>query len=200
MEHHDCDRFRVAGLACPFKGMEDHEDEEDAEEDESAFELALPGRKAKERELDNLRQFPVIAHGDPAMKKALERMAAIKNTGGFPSLPNMSPVPEFPLQGRGHREIMAVLSAAAIMQGLRMLRSTGSGVNSRAVQMSERRAAGGLSKVLGRSGSARTGGRGGLHVNAAADLQNLIGFKRKLRDTGSGLTAGFDSFSETGFP
>lgn len=209
---HECDRFKAQGLVCPFRRF--REDDEGLEREEDAKkdpELPDPDdddhfqypfvikRKQQQAELDNLRQLPVIAHGDPAMRKALERMAAIKKDGGLPSLPNI-PIPNFPLQGVGHQEIISVLAAIAIMNALRGMRSMSSGTSFPAVQGSERHAARGLSKVLNRqSGVGRTKGRGGLHVNAAADLQKLLGFRRKLGPGAGGPVAGFDSFSETGF-
>lgn len=195
---HDCDRFRSRGIDCPFRRFKEDDEEEPDEEQQIPFVM----KKQQEQELDNLRQFPIIAHGDPAMRKALERMAAIKRDGGLPSIPPFrNPVPAFPLQGRGHPEIISAITAIAIMKALRSMRATGSNPGLQPVMTSERRVAKGLSRVLGRQsgGLARTGGRGGLHVNAAAELQNLLGFRRKLGPSGNALSAGVDSFSETGF-
>ena len=142
------------------------------------FPLAIPARKQKEQELDNLSRFPVIAHGDPVMKRALERMAAMKNVGGLPSIPDLGRIGQPPFGGRGLPQITAVLSAIVIMQILRGMRSTGPGTSSRVVGRAETRSARELSKVskvggFGRN-PGRTMGRGGIHVNAAADLRRVL--------------------------
>ncbi len=215
--NHDCDRFRALGLSCPFRRFkEDDEQPEEAkrpvpakerEEEEAAregvgVEFLAPGRRREDRrqrgygqgqELSEL----VIAHGDPVMAKELERIHAFKQKGGLPSIPSF-PQLNSPLSEQGMAAIIAALTGIAIMQALRSMQATGSAPSFQQVQGSERHASKGLSKVsdsLGR-GSARSAGRGGLHVNAARDLRNLLR-PRKLLD--GGPTAGFDSFSETGF-
>lgn len=194
---HECDRFMVSGFReCPFRRRDEHEDDEDDDFDDAMeFRLAFPVK----RNADQVegRSPLTIAHLQPKMREALERMAAIKDVGGLPSIPRFDPtIPEFPFGGRGHQEAAAILAALAAMQGLRLLRQTGSRPSLQAVQHSEKRAARGLSKVLGTS---RTRGRGGLHVNEAANLRRLLFGRRKLLN-GTSLIAGFDSFSETGFP
>lgn len=204
LQFHECDRFRAKLIECPFrKFKEDTLDEEDDDEFDHEFDIrAMFPAKRKDEELRNLRQMPVIAHGDPVMKQALERLAAIKQDGGLTSIPNI-PVTDFPLQGRGHPEIIAVLSAIAIMSALRGMRSLKSSPSLQAVRLSETRVAQGLSKALGRQsqGQSKSGGRvfgrGGIHVNAAADLQRLLGFNRKVGPAGP--VPGVDVFSETGF-
>lgn len=195
MHMHECDRFRAEGFSeCPFRRSKGHEDE-DEEEERRRIPLALPGRRTVEGDaLDNLSQFPVIAHGDPAMRKALERMAAFQNLRGLPSLPDIT-VPEFPFGGRGLHETAAIFAAVVIMQSLRALRATGPSPPFQAVRVSERHAARGLAQV-GAPGT--RGGFGGMHVNAASKLRRLMG-RRRLRELG-GPIAGFDAFSETGFP
>jgi len=205
MHMHECDRFTTTSAfgECPFRRMPGHEeeDEERDQPDEQAvrfpFEALIPARRRRDANLgDNLSQFPVIAHGDPVMRKALERMAAIQTVRGLPSLPDSTKLPPFQLRGPNRREVVATIAMLVIMQSLRALRSTGPSPSFQAVRASERHAARGLSQV-GQPG--RTGGRGGLHVNAAADLRRLMFGRRKIEELG-GPIAGFDSFSETGFP
>lgn len=194
---HECDRFMVSGFReCPFRRQKEHEGDEDDEFDhEMDIRLAFPAKRNADQVEGRL---PLIfPHADPKVRKELERMAAFKDLGGLPSLPRMGQVvPEFPFGGRGHQEAVAILAALAAFQGLKLLRQTGRRPSLRAVQFSEKRSARGLSKVLG---TGRTAGRGGFHVNAAADLRRLLFGRRKILD-GRGLVAGFDAFSETGFP
>lgn len=205
---HDCDRFRAVGLQCPFRKFREDEDQPDDEEEEKKrsrdqelpeekgtdIPFMFPARRSR-IDLPKIRQL-VVAHGDPEMAEALERMAAFKNTGGLPSIPNF-PRMKSPLSEQSMAAIMAALTGIGVMQALRLMRQTGSNPNFQAVQASERHAAKGLSKVSNARGlgSARTSGRGGIHVNAAADLKRLL----RPRSLSSGLSAGVDTFSETGF-
>lgn len=176
---HECDRFKVRlGLPCPFRKSREDLDEEEDEDERDAFDipLALPGRAAKERSLSNI---TTLAVAPKELREALERMAAFKQLGGAPSIPS------FPFQGRGHPEIISVLTAIALMTAFRALRSKGFGMGSNAVRIGERHVAQGLSKVVKPQGSARVAGRGGFHVNAAADLRRLLFGRRRLRDEGS---------------
>ncbi len=208
LQFHECDRFRARGMSCPFEEM-DEDDDDDEEQDKLFPPLAIPARKRRDGDLaNNLSQFPVVAHGDPQMKEALERMAAIQNEGGLQSIPNL--IPSLPFQGRGHPEIISILAAIAIMSTLKALRSTGLGKGFQAVKVSETRVARGLSKLGGIGGSAVRPGPpagGGLHMRAPTfrgplpspkvskgqdnELRRLLGFRGPL--------AGFDEFSETGF-
>ncbi len=171
---HDCDRFKAVGLRCPFRRFEEEEDESQEEEKGSFPKFMVPARK--EREVaDNISRLPLVVHGQPQMKKALERLAAIQSGGGLSSIPQIG-VPNFPLQGRGHPEIISALAAIALMKFFGAVRSKGFGMSGRVVQAGERRVAQGLSKVIGKvSGAGRTRGRGGFHVDAAADLKRLLG-------------------------
>jgi len=190
-------------MLCPFEDME--EDDEDDQPDERRIPIAIPMRRAQEGQLDNLSQFPVIAHGDPAMRKALEKMAAIQREGGLKSIPRA--VPSLPFGGRGHPELISILAAIAVMTGLKALRSTGFGASLRAVRLSETRAAKGLTRLSGIGGQPTGGRGGGLHVQAPTfrrplrapkvsrqrnnEMKRLLGFGPK--------GPGFDQFSETGF-
>ncbi len=202
---HDCDRFRAKDMLCPFQDLEEDDDDPDTESED--LPLAIPARKQREMMVDNLSQFPVIAHGDPRMKKALERMAAIQHGGGLPSIPRE--VPNLPFQGRGHPELISILAAIAIMSALKGMRSITSSPSFQAVRVSESRVAKGLTR-LGQSGRPGSrGGFGGIHTQAPRfrgahglrkvsqeqdnQLKRLLGFS--LGPPG----AGFDEFSETGF-
>lgn len=200
LENHECDRFRVVGLECPFRRLLDDEEDEQEEEERQRIPLALPGRRRREAEDAEGNPLLIFPHADPQIRKALERMAALMRDGGLRSIPRE--VPSFPLSGRGHTEIIATLAAIAIMRALGGLRSTGSSVPVQPVRISEQRAARGLNQLQGISksapGAGRTMGRGGFHVNAAANMRRLFGLSPR-RLLGLTSSAGFDSFSETGF-
>lgn len=194
---HECDRFGLQGIPCPFRKFKEDEDE-DPEEQKGRipFELAIPARRAKDFR-DQLRPVVPLAVAPKELREALERMAAFQQEG------DMLSIPDFPLSGRGHPEIIATLTAIALMTAFRQLRGSGSGTASSVVRAGERRVAQGLAKVakpLGFSpGQGRTMGRGGIHVNAAADLRRLIFGRRRLKRPG-GVALGFgQEFNETGF-
>lgn len=190
---HECDRFLAVGLPCPFRRFVEDDDQEPDEEDEGdelQIPFMMPARRAKEKELARV---TTLAVAPKELREALERMAAFKNLGGLPSLP------DFPLQGRGHPAIISALAAIALTVVFRTLRRAGLGQGSQLVRVGERRVAQGLSKV---ARPPRSQGRGGIHHNAAADMRRLLGFgpRRRRRDSTSTAVEGFDSFSETGFP
>ena len=219
---HDCDRFRASGLACPYLGLKrksrkkDREREKESEDRELEESLKIPfiikrdARQQAENDLlgEDLMKLPVIAHGDPAMKKALERMMQMQSKGGLPSIPRL--IPELPSFEQGPRGLIAILAAIATMAALERMRSTGSNPGFQPVRAAETQSAQGLSRLSqsGRPGS--RGGFGGIHTRAAKfrtplrtapkirsrdnDLRKLLGFRSK----GSGLP-GIDEFSETGF-
>lgn len=166
------------------------------------FIMKKEDERNKPLDLDGVRnRFLQIVPDPRNVTKEQERIAAFKNFGGLPSIPN--DIPSLPFGGAGHREAAAVLSAIAIMQLLRGMRSAGSNPMSRAVAQAETLSARALRPLSApmQRGVGRTTGRGGLHVNAARDLRNLLfGRSRKQRRPGAGLSAGFDAFSETGFP
>lgn len=223
LHFHDCDRFRASGLACPYrelkktkkKDREEDPEREEQVEDRSlvdALRIPLPGKREKDLRQnsfllgEDLMKLPVIAHGDPEMQKALERMLRIQDVGGLPSIPNFGTgLPSF---DQGPQGIMAILAAIATMAALNRLRSTGSNPSFQAVRASETQSARGLSR-LSQSGLAGSrGGFGGIHTRAAKfriplrtapkrnqELRRLLGFKGSK---GSGLP-GIDTFSETGF-
>lgn len=155
MRHHDCDRFRASGLRCPFRRFEpDEEQDDDDEQDKDGFpRFVIPARRERDLE-NNLSQLRVVQQ--PAIKEALERLAAIQNRGELESIPKIG-VPNFPLSGRGHPEIIAVLSAIALMKFFGKMRSMGLGTTGPVVQAGERQLAKGLQKVVGRaSGKAKS--------------------------------------------
>ncbi len=194
---HECDRFRAVGLECPFRRFREDDDDEEEPEERDAHEipLALPGRAARERELNNI---TTLAVAPKELREALERMAAFQRMGELQSIPNFTrqpairglpKIPDFPLSGRGHPEIISILAAIAISRGLAMLRARGFPTNSLGVRLSERLAAKGLRKVseISKRGSVRqTGrGRGGFNVNAARELRGLLfGFGQRKRRRG----------------
>jgi len=169
--------------------------------------IPLPARRSNMDVGGQLLQFPVIAHGDPVMRERLERMAAIKDIGGLPSLPNLKQ-PFF--GGVGAREITAILAAMAIFSTLNAMRQITSSPSFPAVRASEQHAARGLSRLSqsGRPGS--RGGFGGIHTQAQrfrtpafvrkvspARNQRLRRFIGLTRPSGS-LPFG-QEFDETGF-
>lgn len=173
---HDCSRFVVRGMPCPFRELAKPE-AEDTPPDEEFFRDIIPiGERNKEARTRALNNLSTIAVAKGEVKEALERMAAIQQTGGLPSIPNMEPFMDFPLQGRGHPEIIAVLTAIAIAAGLRAGRSSTFRSGFRAVQASEMRVAQGLSKHFGTS---PLRGRGGMLRNDARALRELLGFQRR---------------------
>lgn len=224
LEHHDCDRFRAQGLMCPFEELREDDDFED--DKSHRIPIAFPARRAADELGDNLLRFPTIAHGEPEMRKALERMAAIQQEGGLrsipraiPTLPDLPPVvapgrgrgAPFPSPVLGGRGIISILAAIAIMSTLRSMRSPTFNPTSQAVQTSERHVARGLTR-LGQTGRIGTpGGFGGLHTQAATFRPGQLGLRPKVTIKGNnelrkllgfglkGPSAGFDEFSETGF-
>lgn len=194
---HECDRFGIRGIACPFRRSREDEDDEPDEEGErrahrNVLPIALPGRRSDADQDRQLRNITNIAVAPKELREALERMAAFKNIGGLPSIPS------FPFEGRGHQSTISVLTAIALMTAFRALRSRGLGQGLPMVRAGERHVSKGLQRVLSPRGSgnpARTQGRGGIHVNAAANLRQLLFGRRKV----GGPAAGFDAFSETGF-
>ncbi len=209
---HDCARFMIRRISCPFRELEDdpeegekkpvreREEPDQAEEEREGVRIpvALPGRreptKRHERSFqrENPLELPLLAVAKGEVREALERMRQLQFQGGLPSLPEIQDL-ALPSLGQGGQQIIAVLTAIAIAAGLRSTRGFMLGNTFQGVQLSERRAARGLSKL---SDTSQLRGRGGFHRNAAADLRELLGFrKRKL----GGARGGFDSFSETGF-
>lgn len=206
LHNHECARFRQFGMSCPFEELK----EDDEEDEEHRIPIAIPARRSQSQMADNLVQFPIIAHGDPVMRKALERMAAIQHEGGLQSIPRSVPAMGLPSSGSVAQPLIAILTAVAIMEGLRRSRSLKSGASLKAVRASEVRAAKGLTQLspTGR-GSPRgqaAGGGGGFHMKAPTFRKPLTAPKlrsgdRQLRRL-LGLpnrVAGFDEFSETGF-
>lgn len=186
---HECDRFRVFGLRCPFGGLKEDEEDEDEEEEEEGQKaervpLMLPARRRSDADAQReLRNVTDIAVAPKELREALERLAAIKQRGAMRS------IPELPFGGRGHPETFAALAAIALMTVFRALRKSGFGAGLRAVRIGEKHVSKGFSRVVrpqASAGPGRTMGRGGLHVNAAADLRNLL-FGRKQRRRGGGV-------------
>ncbi len=202
LRNHECARFWALGLNCPFRKLDDLEDESPPDE-EFFRDVGVGHRKSMEQRGDQLKNNLLVLHAQPEMRKILERMAAIQFEGGLPSIPKAGELMGSPSGGLGRPELVPALAAIAIGVGLGMRRSSGSRPSMPAVRASERGAAKLLSGPLGTS---RLRGRGGFHVNAAAAIQAIQGGrgigvfpKRRLKDRfGFGLP-GFDSFSETGF-
>lgn len=208
LPNHECSRFILRQLGCPFRRPPERErklrniterrpdDErfEDEPPDDEVFPIIpVPGRKADERIRQNLNNLTTLAVAPKELREALERMAAFQQEGELQSIPPVrSLAPNTP--GFGRRPTMAVLTAIAIAASLKSSQSGSFGKGFRAVQAAELRSARGL-QTLGRTSPVR--GRGGLHVNAAADLRGLLGFRKKF---GIGGELGFgQEFSETGF-
>ncbi len=218
MSEHSCGNFRRFGMECPFLDIKGHDP--DNEHESRRIPFALPARRANDEMEDNLRRLPTVAHGQPEMKEALERMAAIQREGGLRSIPRRVPelMPDFgsrkvgdlPFGGRGHPELISILAAIAIMQGLRALRSRGFSPGVQSVSQSEMRSARGLNRASGTSGagprSTGTVAGQGFHLRAETFRRPLRAPKLNERDEAlkrllgfKGLRAGFDEFSETGF-
>ena len=211
---HDCARFMMRRIDCPFRLLEDDPEEEEKdpqrerEEPEQAEEeregvkvpIALPGRRRdrfrrheRTSKRENPLELPTLAVAKGEVREALERMRQLQFDGGLPSIPNIQDL-GLPSIGSGQQQIIAVLTAIAIAAALRSARGFQLGNTFQGVQASERRAARGLSKL---SDTSQLRGRGGFHRNAAQDLRELLGFRRRKFD-GPGLV-GVDVFSETGF-
>lgn len=208
LELHECARFtRVIG-DCPFRRFKEDDDSEEekipvrfptffereAEErrTEPAFVPAARRQDRDRRQRGDPGQgqeisVPVIAHGQPAMKKALERMLPIQELGGFRSLPPLLQImPEIAnlltkqdqrveslrLSDSAPRQLMGILMAIAV--GALLRRSPGRGFNPSfaTVQAVEKRA-------------------------AQESKQGEGQFMRKL--FGLGGLASSENFSETGF-
>lgn len=192
---HRCARFRAAGLEeCPFRRfLEDEDDDDDLAEEKGkeGIPFMMPARRKRDMDAqNNLRQF-VIPHSDAPMRKALERLAAFKNIGGMPS------VPDFPFGGRGHPEIIAGLAAIAIMRALSAMRSSGSRPSMGAVSRAETLSGKGLKSLQRGAASFGQGrpvgpGRGGFSVNVSAELRRLFGgvVRKRLLDASSVIPPG----------
>lgn len=202
---HECDRFRLQGMECPFvRAREDADTDDDDRRSFPRFPLAVPARREQEG-----RSPLIFPHQQPEFVKRLEQVAAIQTQGGLQSIPAIGrmlgevPVDRLALSGRGHEATLAGLAAIVIMLTSRALRSSGFGTGLQAVRISEQRAAKGLSKVVQQSrfggGPARSQGRGGF-LMPADKFRAVVRPPRIKRRPGGGLVAGFDSFSETGFP
>lgn len=187
---HECDRFVVRGIECPFRSMEDDDDEEERERE-------LPEEEEREKVLEfpQEREFPkmmVPARRRPSLKiqkildavskveleKALERVGDIQDTGGLQFIPTKEQLLRA-LNSPTAQGLTAVLTALATAAAM----SRGAGMRlspqSLRVAASERQVAGQLSTPLSEfQGRNRRG------------IRKLFGF---------GPSAGFDSFSETGF-
>ncbi len=234
MEHllfHECERFALRGIECPFRKMtreerkrqreRDKEQPEKEAEEREGIRAMIPARRQDDKRhkmtreqamAKRLADMPVIAHGEPQVRKALERMRQIQNEGGLPSIPRESTRRGFPLPELEGRGLISTLAAIAIFEGLRQLRATGSGTSSQAVRASEMRAAEGLSRLSQSGKPGSRGGFGGLHtqppklrplrtspkVSQEEDdaLRRLLGFSL---GPPAGPGSGSDVFSETGF-
>lgn len=187
---HECDRFVVRGIECPFRKFEDEEKERERELPEEAEKEPVPESAAE-------REFPKImvpARRRPGLKiqealdavskieaeKALERVGDIQNFGGLQFIPKMEQL-SGALSGQTGQGIMAVLTALAVAAASSRMGGMRLNPQSLVVAQSERRVAEGLSQPKGLVGPGET----------------LVGSLRKF--FGFGPSAGFDSFSETGF-
>lgn len=210
LHFHECDRFRKEIGQCPFRRFveDDDDDEEDEERKSDALKIPfmLPARSARDADLERRGSAsnPLLIFPDlvTARRKELERMAAIQRGGELESIPDFR---DFPLGGRGLPETISVLTAIALMRVFGKLRSGGPINTSRAVRTAERVSARGLRQLgIGRPASARPGirGRGGFHVNAAADLKFLFQgvVNKRLLDGTIRTTPNFGGEGVTGGP
>jgi len=190
---HECDRFVVRGMECPFRKQEEEEDDdEDAEEEHDSirFPQVLPIPMRRQRGADAVRGDNVIdftnAVAQGETRKALERMAAFQNEGGLQFIPRMNTLLEG-LSGQKAQNIFAILSALAITAAFVRGRGGSLRTQSLGVAGSERLVAERLSRPSGLK---------------ADPGQELFDEKRRglRRFFGFGPAGGFDSFSETGFP
>lgn len=183
---HECDRFVAAGFTdCPFKRMEDEEDEEEQPDEKQRameFRRAIPLAERR-RGADAVRGANVtdfvnaVAPGET--REALERMAAFQNEGGLQFLPRAERL-KSALTGQTAQGIFAVLAALATIAAMSRGRPSLSTAPSLVVAHSERDVA----SRLAQESRDRAGGD-------KRAIRRLFGF---------GPTAGFDAFSETGFP
>lgn len=180
----------MRGLECPFRRLEDEEEDNEEEEDQAAreFEKVIPLAERR-RGADAVRGANVVdftnavAMGET--RKALERMAAIQNVGGLQSIPQAGRLGS-QLREHGPQGIMAVLTALALTALFRGMPAGRLGTTSLAVAMGERRAAQRFSMLNVASDKVKSPAE----VDA---VRKLFGFGPKGGGSGS------DVFSETGF-
>lgn len=205
LDLHDCSRFQKRMIECPFRGMDEHDDdddEDDPEEPGSRIPIAIPMRRQAQVS-DNLSQFPVIAHGVPEMKKALERMAALQRVGELQSIPSSRSL------GRGAPELISILAAIAITTSLLSGRVSRSARSFQAVRTAEQRVSKGFGRLIQTGKPGSPGGFGGMLRPAARFRGPLPSFPRVTKNNNESLRkllgfgqlpiAGIDTFSETGF-
>lgn len=186
---HECARFWANGLDCPFGDEQLDDDDDDTEEGErDVRDLALPARKRNSRSqsqrMGQLNNILTIAHSQEEMREKLkviegERIAAIV-PGGEALLQRLL---ESGLNLSGNRLFQASAMAALAAAFFR-LRGTGLMKGLPTVRSLERPVTKGLGKLSGGSGITTqqgTGGRGGFHVDAAAEIKALFGDRARRR-------------------
>ncbi len=177
MPLHECDRFRLRLGECPFAGFGSDDDEHDIPEHKPPF-IAFPGKRPNtQADEAKLPRLLTIAHSEADVRKALERIAAIQTQGQLAWIESRV---TSSLLEHGPRGIMAALTAIVLTEVGRRYASTRTTGLSQTVRTLERRVSGQLQQVRSTTGR---GGRGGFHVNAAADLAALTGLPlRRFRD------------------
>ena len=186
---HECARFEVQGIPCPFRPEEPDEEEDDDDVEERPgieIPLALPGRQSKNQRgrMGQLNNILTLAHSQEEMREKLkviegERIAAIVPGGE-------SLIQELLRTGQqfGGNRLFQVGTLIALATALAKLRGKGLGLGLGTARALERPVARGLGRLATGSGltTAPGGpGRGGFHVNAAAELQSLFGGRSRRR-------------------
>lgn len=186
---HECDRFVVRGLECPFAKLEEEEDDDDDEdpEEEEKERVPVPSFDQVERpgifvpaRRDETRGERLFREARDAvsrteMEKALEAIGEEQEEGEFRFIPTAEEL-RSALTGRTAQGIMAVLSALAVTAAFRGMPAGRLATPSLAVAHSERQAARVLSGPV-----------------------SDFGIKKRRAFFGFGPVGAIDSFNETGF-
>lgn len=185
MPFHECDRFRLRLGECPFAGFGRADDDNDIPDHSPPF-VAFPGKRANtQADEAKLPRLLTLAHSEADVRKALERIAAIQMESRQSLIESRV---TSALLEHGPRGIMAALTAIALFEASKSLRSKNFGGRSEMVRTLERQVSGRLQQV--RSGIGR-GGRGGFLVNDAAQMQTLTGLPLRKFNQGSGAEGFF---------
>ncbi len=178
MSHHACEIFEIRGIPCPFGEFEEEDDDDD--DDRRGRRVMFPAKGDKDAQNRVANVVDVFANTVP-YNLARGRLGKLQEAGNrFPEVGELIPnltrnLQDLPAQGIGG----AFAGAAALALGEVLRRSQGKGSP---LQL-QRQVAG----AFGRQETGFSGrGRGGFHVNAAANLKSLFTPRRKLRQGGFG--------------
>lgn len=194
---HDCVRFWDVDLPCPFSSPEEEKkrrkervrEREEGEKidrrEEEVRERELvpvvpPARRRRnprvtedmQRRMERLLELPLLAVGEPDLKKALERMRNVQSKGGLTSIPNVERTLQLP--ELGPQELIGVLVSIAISAFLFRLPGMRHAMSLLGVQLSERHVGEGLRKRL--ASPAEASGK------VDGEFRKLMGFEPKRRE------------------